>query len=273
MAQHISVPSSPILNGSVSALLNFIANYDTTGINDGIKVATIEADAGHPVLLEFFAEIITAFNASTSNRLTVGRAKAEADVFLNSSNIDPTAVAFYPATYAPAKNRITSNTAIWIRSNGGAKATSTLTSTNTQVTAGDTVTLFDPISGVTEVYTFVASPTVEGDVHFVTNADTSLLNLIRAINHSGTPGTDYVKTAASSLVTAATSVTSHAFAVTSIWGGTNGNAIFTSETAATLSWTGTKLASGTNGSISAGQALIYVRVTPLFPTPSGYLGV
>lgn len=270
--QHISVPSNPILNGSVAALLTFAANFDTANINNGVKVATIRADATHPVLLEFFTEIITAFNAGTTNLLTVGSTQALANEFLAAGDITEGTAGFYPASNAIKKYRITVDTPIWIRSNGGVQATSTLTSTNTQVTAGDTVTLYDPISGIREVYTFVASPLVEGDVHFVTNADTSLLNLIRAINHTGTPGTDYVKAAASLLVTAASSVTSHTFAVTAIWGGTNGNLIQTSETAATLSWTSTVLASGTNGAITTGASLNYLRVTTLFPA-SGYLGV
>src|SRR4051812_26191113 len=65
-------------------------------------------------------------------------------------------------------------------------ASDTLTSNNTNVTAADTVTVG------TKVYTFRASLTpLEGEVLRGGSADASLLNLIRAINHTGTPDTDY----------------------------------------------------------------------------------
>ncbi len=117
-------------------------------------------------------------------------------------------------------------------------AYNTITSSNTQVTANDTVT----ING--KVYTFVASPTVEGDVHFVTDANTSLAKLVAAINHTGTPGTDYSCAAANPLVTAATVVTSHAFAVTARLTGVV--VIASTETSSHLSWGATTLASSAN---------------------------
>lgn len=111
-------------------------------------------------------------------------------------------------------------------------ATATLTSNNTNVSAGDTVTIG------TKVYTFrVALTPTEGEVLIGADADASLLNLIRAINHSGTPDTDYKCAAANADVTAATSVTSHAFAVSSIVvPGLSGNEIAISKSAVTLTW-------------------------------------
>jgi hypothetical protein len=122
----------------------------------------------------------------------------------------------------------------------GAYATGTLTSNNTNVTEGDTVTIVD------KVYTFMATPAEEGDVDIGADADGSLLNLIRAINHSGTPDTNYVCALPHPHVTAATSVTSHAFAVTARVPGTDGNSIPTTEVAATLSWGAATLAGGTD---------------------------
>lgn len=122
----------------------------------------------------------------------------------------------------------------------GVQATGTLTSNNTNVTAGDTVTVDD------KTYTFVAVPAEEGDVDIGSDADGSLLNLIRAINHSGTPDTDYVCALPHPTVTAAASVTSHAFAITARVPGTAGNAIAITKSAATLFWGGTTLASGTD---------------------------
>ena len=90
-----------------------------------------------------------------------------------------------------------------------AVAGTTLTSNNTNVSNNDTVKISE------KIYTFKTSLTpAEGEVLIGADADASLLNLIRAINHTGTPNTDYKCAAAHPTVTAASSVTSHAFAVT-----------------------------------------------------------
>jgi hypothetical protein len=128
-------------------------------------------------------------------------------------------------------------------SSAAAAAVGTLTSDNTNVANNDTVV----IGGKT--YTFKSSLTpTEGEVLIGGSADASLLNLIRAINHTGTPGTDYSCAAANTQVSAASSVTSHAFQVTALVKGTPGNAIATTETSGHLSWGGATLASGADPS-------------------------
>lgn len=271
--QHISTPTKPILNGSVAALLTFSALFSTTGINSGVKQCTVRADANNPVLLTFFAEVITPFNAATTNLLEVGSSVAPGGEFLGSGDITEGTAGFYPASNASKKFRITSDTDIYIRYNGGVQATGTLTSDNTAPATGSTVVITDPVSGISETYTFRTALTpAEGEVLINTTADAALLNLIRAINHTGTAGTDYVKAAASKIVTAAASVTSHAFAVTAIWGGTNGNLVATpvpsTSPASHMTWGGAALTGGTNGAVTAGEALIYMNVQPLFPSPS-----
>ena len=91
--------------------------------------------------------------------------------------------------------------------------TDTLTSDNTAPADGSTVT----IGGVTYTWKTALTPSA-GQVLINGTADAALLNLIRAINHSGTAGTDYANSGttavANPLVSAATSVTSHSFAVT-----------------------------------------------------------
>lgn len=121
-----------------------------------------------------------------------------------------------------------------------APGTSTLTSNNTAPSDGDTV-LIDA-----KTYTFKTALTpTEGEVLINSTADAALLNLIRAINHSGTPNTDYKCAAAHPTVKAATSVTSHTFAITSLIPGSQVNSIATTTpVGTTLSWTGTTLASG-----------------------------
>lgn len=118
------------------------------------------------------------------------------------------------------------------------KASGTLTSNNTNVSVDDTVTI------ASLVYTFKAAPTtVAYQVKIGADADASLLNLIRAINGSGTPGTDYGSlTPENAQVSAATSVTAHAFAVTARSG--IDAALATTTTAATLSWGAATLTGG-----------------------------
>lgn len=139
-----------------------------------------------------------------------------------------------------------------------ANATGTLTSDNTNVADGATVVI-----GST-TYTFRTALTpLDGEVLIGASADASLLNLIRAINHSGTYGTDHSCVHAHPLVTAATSVTSHAFAVTARASGTAGNAIASTETSAHLSWGGTTLASGTDhAALAAGDVTINTVAMP-----------
>lgn len=139
----------------------------------------------------------------------------------------------------PASAIVLSSTVKPVTALNGGKAKGTLTSDNTNITDGDTVTID------TKVYTFrdTLTPT-EGEVLKGGSADASLLNLIRAINHSGTPGTDYSCAAAHPTVTAATSVTAHAFVVTAIVIGSAGNSVVTTEVSTHLSWGGATLASG-----------------------------
>lgn len=113
--QHISIPSSPILQGSVAALLTFSAVFGNTTLTAGSKVATIRADAKNPVLLEFFAEVTTLFNGGTTNVLTVGSNAADANQFLAAGDITEGTVGFYPAANATVKKRIVADTDIYIK--------------------------------------------------------------------------------------------------------------------------------------------------------------
>lgn len=127
-----------------------------------------------------------------------------------------------------------------------AQATGTITSDTTNVNDGDTVTIGS------KTYTFKTALTpTEGEVLIGGDSDASLLNLIRAINHSGTPDTDYKCAAANTQVTAATSVTANAFAITAITGGLEGNSIATTTTSAHLSWGDETLTGGEVATIMA----------------------
>lgn len=122
----------------------------------------------------------------------------------------------------------------------GVRASQTLTSDNTQVSDGDQV----QVAGVT--YTFRTTVSQPYDVHIVTDADTSLGNLVKAINASGSAGTDYgVGTVAHPRVTAG-NVTSHATTITAIASGTAGNSLDIAENAAHLSVGGGNFSGGVN---------------------------
>lgn len=114
-----------------------------------------------------------------------------------------------------------------------------LTSNNTNVSDGDTVTMGS------KTYTFKTALTpTEGQVLIGANADASLLNLIRAINHTGTPNTDYKCAAAHPQVGAVATVTAHAVTVYALAGGADGNAIATTKVGASLSWGAATLTGG-----------------------------
>jgi hypothetical protein len=139
-------------------------------------------------------------------------------------------------------------------------AKGTLTSDNTAPADGETVTIG------TTVYTFKTTlstvPAIQGEVLINTTADAALLNLIRAINHSGTAGVDYTMAAAHPLVSAATSVTSHTFAITSLVAAASAS-IPTTETSTHLSWGAVTIVSGT---LTAGLGIsssvaVYIAAT------------
>lgn len=121
----------------------------------------------------------------------------------------------------------------------GVKATGTLTSDNTNVTDQDTCTIG------AKTYTFTsAAPATEGEVQIGADADATLLNLIRAINHTGTADTDYKCAAVHPTVTAAAAVASHTVVVTAITGGVAGNSLASTEASTHLSWGAATLAGG-----------------------------
>lgn len=125
-----------------------------------------------------------------------------------------------------------------VLSETGVKATAILTSTNTEVTDGDTVTIG---TGANErTYRFKDTPAQAYDVkRDGTTADTTLGNLVKAVNASGVgDGSDYyADTLAHPSVTAG-EVADHAITFTAISYGVDGNAIAKSLSAAQLDWDG-----------------------------------
>lgn len=121
----------------------------------------------------------------------------------------------------------------------GTAAASTLTSDNTDVADGDTVTI-GPIT-----YRFKTTIAQAYDVkRDGTTADTTLTALVNAINDAGTRGTDYHQNTPKNPYVSAGAVGSHATVITSRDKNINSN-LATTVSAPHLSWTGATLLAGT----------------------------
>lgn len=112
--QHNQLPTKKILYGSVAALVTFAALYNTSGIGSAVLLCTIQASAAKPVLLEASAEVITAFNAGTTNVLTLGT-NTTATQILGAADITEGTPGFYPAGAGVGKVRLVANTDIYVK--------------------------------------------------------------------------------------------------------------------------------------------------------------
>lgn len=250
------IPAITRIFGKVPITKHFNLSYNTSGVGTGKLLCTLRASVARPLLVNTRVEVVTAFNATTANTFIVGTTVNGTDI-LGASDITEGTVGFYPSGSGTGLKRIVANTAIYATSYGN-KATSTLTTDNTAPSNGSSITLG------TTTYTFKSALTPTVNEILIGSADASLLNLFQAINASGgTNGTNYYVSAANNFVSAATSVTTHAGLVTSLYGGTVANAIPTTSTGTThMTFTSTVLAGGTDA--TTGNANLYLTVTPLF---------
>lgn len=115
----------------------------------------------------------------------------------------------------------------------GVAASKIITSDNTEVADGDTVTI-----GMT-VYRFKDTMEQAFDVkRDGTTADTTMENFIKAINGSGTEGVEYFAGTTVHATVSAGTLDAHAFTVTAKTVGFAGNSIALAETSSHLSWAG-----------------------------------
>lgn len=124
-------------------------------------------------------------------------------------------------------------------------ASATLTTDNTELTDGDTVTIG------TTIYRFKDTPEQAYDVQrHGTTADTTLGNLVKAINATGTEGVEYFAGTLIHPDVSAGAVSSHATVLTAKVKGVSGNAIAKSENSTHLSFdAGAYLTGGVNGTV------------------------
>jgi len=135
-------------------------------------------------------------------------------------------------------------------------ASATITSSGTNVTAADTVT----ING--QAYRFESSMSAVNDVLIGGTAAATLQNLVYAINGTGTPGVNYytgtvANAAVQAVLTSATVVT-----LTALAAGTAGNSITFTKSATTLTITG----GGDLGGAVAGPATATATAQTAFQT-------
>ena len=144
---------------------------------------------------------------------------------------------------------------------GNASATGTLTgSGSTNVSDGDIVTIG------TTTYRFKTVPAQVNDIFIggSGNSDTSLNNLIDAINGTGTAGTNWYAGTVINPQVSAGALAAHAFVATSKASGLASNAIATTKTSAVLAWGAATLTGGTD------HAAIITVVPGVTETPLSY---
>ncbi len=130
---------------------------------------------------------------------------------------------------------------------GSTKATATITSSGVAPSDGDTVTL----DGVVYTFKTALTPTA-GQVLIGASAAAALTNLAAAMMDYGTRGTNYATGTTVSATTRVKSVSATVIIIEALKGGTSGNSIALAKSAATLTLSGSTLASGAGSDTKAG---------------------
>lgn len=192
-----------------------------------ILTATANPTAGETVTIDSTAYTFRASVATTANEVLIG-ADAEA-----SYNNLVAAINHGTGSGTLYGSATVAHTTVTAAEGTDVAAALTLTSDNTELTDGDTVTI-----GST-VYRFKDTMAQAYDVQrHGTTADTTLANLRAAINASGTAGTEYFAGTLIHPTVSCGAVTSHAVIATAKTAGAAGNLIATAEGSTHLSWTG-----------------------------------
>lgn len=119
--------------GCISVVHTYPFQFNTSGIASAIKVDTIRASATNPVQAQIQCQVITAFNAGTTNVATAGT-DTTANQWLSASDITEGTPGYYPTT--SAKFRLTADTDIYVK----------YTQTGTAATTGSAVLIIHEYS-------------------------------------------------------------------------------------------------------------------------------
>lgn len=96
--------------GSAEAIQSFPVNFNTTSIATGVKLCTVKASVQNPAIVEIQVYVKTAFNAGTTNTVTVGKGASYTDqLSLTGGAGTP---GFYPASNNVIKLYFEADTAI-----------------------------------------------------------------------------------------------------------------------------------------------------------------
>lgn len=141
-------------------------------------------------------------------------------------------------------------------------ATSTLTSSGVNVTAGKVIV----VNTTTYTFrsTFSTGPTVANEIKIGSDAAATLANIKKAINGTGVAGTDYSVGTVAHTTVAAHTLTATTLLVYARTGGTGGNTYPSTTDETTLSWTGADFAN--TGSAASGVSSMLVH----FESPGTY---
>jgi hypothetical protein len=209
-----AITTAKILNANVTAA-KLAATLDLTGH----ALSNLSIESGTPVNAVAAAGILTLIGAVVDGELiTIGDEVYEIDTdgVINEVGAIPIDVSAFAVA---------------------SQATLTVTGGGNQIANNDTVTL-DSGGTNEKVYTFKTALTpTEGEVLIGANDTAALLNLKNAINHEGTPDTDYSCAAAHPSVVG-TSSDATTLIVSALTPGTAGDSIVTAEVSAELSWDG-----------------------------------
>lgn len=208
-----AVTTAKILNANVTAA-KLAATLDLTGH----ALSNLSIESGTPVNAVAAAGLLTLIGTVVDGEtIVIGGETFEIDT---DSTVGPGNIAIDVSAFAVAS-----------------QATLTVTGGGNQIADADTVTIDD--GGTNEkVYTFKTTLTpTEGEVLIGANDTAALLNLKNAINHEGTPDTDYSCAAAHPTVVG-TSSDATTLIVSAFTPGTAGDSIATAKVAAELSWDG-----------------------------------
>jgi hypothetical protein len=103
--------------GCCPVVHTYAVQYNTTGISSGILVDTLKASTDNPVQVKVSLQIATTFNAGTAavnNSVTAGTSTS-ANEWITTANCTATAAAYYPASNAVVKQRLTADTPIYVK--------------------------------------------------------------------------------------------------------------------------------------------------------------
>ncbi len=100
MLSHTSGAFDPPRLSSNQPVATFPVAYNTTGISSAVKVGTIRASATKPVWIQYGVRVVTAFNATLTNVLTLGTSTTATEL-LAAGDVSELTVGNYPVPATP----------------------------------------------------------------------------------------------------------------------------------------------------------------------------